>query len=211
MPTDTENQVGAGFTAMAAGDWSGARAAFAAIPELSDVPAALMGLANACYWLGDLDGMIESLERAYAAARHRSAPMLAAAAALSLLGYQKQFMGNMTAARGWLARAARLVETEVPELRGDLLAATSFVTDDPVESERLAREAQAIGRASGNADLELLTMAAVGNALVQQGRTQEGMAILDEAMAGAIGGECGQPLTVAHLSCMTMIVCSSYF
>ena len=54
-------------------------------------------------------------------------------------------------------------------------------------------------------------MTAVGNALVQQGRTKEGMALLDEAMAGAIGGECGDPLTVAHVSCMTMIVCSSYF
>ena len=117
----------------------------------------------------------------------------------------------MAAARGWLARAARIVETEAPQLRGELLGATSFVTDDPVECERLAREALAIGRANGNADLELLAMTAVGGALVQQGRTAEGMALLDEAMAAAIGGECGDPLTVAHASCMTMLVCSSYF
>jgi DNA-binding CsgD family transcriptional regulator/tetratricopeptide (TPR) repeat protein len=211
MPIDTEKQVGVGYAAMAAGDWSGAREAFVAVPELNDVPEALMGLANASYWLGDLDAMIDALEKAYAAARRRPAPMLAVAAALSLLGYQKQFMGNITAARGWLAHAARLVESDVPELRGDLLAATSFVTDDPVESERLAREALAIGRASGNTDLELLTMTAIGGALVQQGRTKEGMALLDEAMARAVAGACGQPLTVAHLSCMTMIVCSSYF
>jgi DNA-binding CsgD family transcriptional regulator len=211
MPTDIENQVSAGFGAMAAGDWSGARDAFAAVLEVDEVPEALMGLANACYFLGDLAGMMKSLETAYAASRRRPDPMLAAAAAMSLVGYHKQFFGNVTVARGWLARAARLVETEAPQLRGELLGATSFVTDDPVESERLAREALAIGRANGNADLELLAMAAVGGALVQQCRTAEGMALLDEAMAGAVGGEWGHPLTVAHVSCMTMLVCSSYF
>ncbi len=211
MLSDPESQVGTGFEAMASGDWSTARDAFAAVLDGAEIPEALLGLANACYWLGDLAGMMESLERAYAAARQRRDPRLAAAAALSLVGYHKQFVGNMAAARGWLARATRIVEAEAPELRGELLGGTSFVTDDPVESERLAREAMAIGRASGNADLELLAMTAVGGALVQQGRTAEGMAQLDEAMAGALGGECGDPLTVAHASCMTMLVCSSHF
>jgi DNA-binding CsgD family transcriptional regulator len=54
-------------------------------------------------------------------------------------------------------------------------------------------------------------MTAVGGALVQQGRIAEGMALLDEAMAAALGGECGDQLTVAHASCMTMLVCSSHF
>jgi len=196
---------------MASGDWCGARDAFAAVLGEGEIPEALLGLANACYWLGDLPAMMQSLERAYAAARRRPDPVLAAAAALSLVGYHKQFMGNVAAARGWLARAARIVEDEAPQLRGELLGGTAFVTDDPVESERLGREVLAIGRANGNADLELLAMTAVGGALVQQGRVADGMALLDEAMAGALGGECGDPLTAAHASCMTMLVCSSHF
>jgi DNA-binding CsgD family transcriptional regulator len=211
VPGAAESQVGAGFEAMAAGDWSGARDAFAAVLVVAEVPEALLGLANAYYWLGDLPAMMQSLERAYAAARRRPDPVLAAAAALSLVGYHKQFMGNVAAARGWLARAARIIEAEAPQLRGELLGGTAFVTDDPVESERLAREALAIGRANGNTDLELLAMTAVGGALVQQGRVVDGMALLDEAMAGALGGECGDPLTAAHASCMTLLVCSSYF
>jgi DNA-binding CsgD family transcriptional regulator len=211
MLSDAESRVGAGFEAMASGDWSGARDVFVAIVDRAEVPEALLRLANACYWLGDLAGMMQSLERAYAAARERPDPVLAAAAALSLVGYHKQFVGNLAAARGWLARATRIVETEAPGLRGELLGGTAFVTDDPVESERLAREALAIGRAKGSADLELLAMTAVGGALVQQGRTAEGMTLLDEAMAAALGGECGDPLTVAHASCMTMLVCSSHF
>jgi hypothetical protein len=46
---------------------------------------------------------------------------------------------------------------------------------------------------------------------VEQGRIEEGMSLLDEAMAGAIGGEGGDPLTVAQMSCMTMVVCGSCF
>jgi hypothetical protein len=117
----------------------------------------------------------------------------------------------MAAARGWLARGARIIEAEAPQLRGELLGATSFVSDDPVRSERLARQALEIGRADGNAELELLAMTAIGGALVQQGRTAEGLAVLDEAMAAALAGECSDPLTVAHTSCMTMLVCSSHF
>jgi hypothetical protein len=85
------------------------------------------------------------------------------------------------------------------------------VTDDPVRSEALARQAAEIGRSSGNSDLELMAMHAVGQALVQQGRTREGMSLLDEAMAGVIGGEGADPLTVAQMSCMTMVVCGSCF
>jgi DNA-binding CsgD family transcriptional regulator len=85
------------------------------------------------------------------------------------------------------------------------------VTDDPVESEALARRAAEIGRANGNSSLELMAMHAVGQALVQQGRTEEGMSLLDEAMAGVIGGEGGDPLMVAQMSCMTMVVCGSCF
>src|ERR1700760_3274416 len=196
---------------MAAGDWRGARDAFSAVLAVTEVPEALFGLANALFWLGDLAGTIANCEKAYAGFRRRGDAMFAAGAALSLVGYNKGYLGNTAAARGWLSRARRIVENEVPELRGELLGATSYVTDDPVESEALARQAAEIGRANGNSDLELMAMHAVGQALVQQGRTEEGMALLDEAMAGVIGGEYGDPLTAAQMSCMTMVVCGSCF
>jgi len=196
---------------MAVGDWCGARDAFAAVLAVADVPEALFGLANALFWLGDIAGTITSCEKAYAGFRRRGDPMSAAGAALSLVGYNKGYLGNTAAARGWLSRAARIVENEVPELRGELLGATAYVTDDPVESEALARQAAEIGRATGNSGLELMAMHAVGQALVQQGRTGEGMSLLDEAMAGVIGGEGGDPLMVAQMSCMTMVVCGSCF
>ena len=204
-------QVGAGFQAMATADWRGARDAFSAVLAVAEVPEALFGLANALFWLGDLAGTIANCEKAYAGFRRRGDPMFAAGAALALVGYNKGYLGNTAAARGWLSRAARIIENEAPELRGELLGATAYVTEDPVESEALARQAVEIGRANGHSDLELMAMHAVGQALVQQGRTEEGMALLDEAMAGVIGGEYGDPLTAAQMSCMTMVVCGSCF
>jgi DNA-binding CsgD family transcriptional regulator len=206
-----ESGVGTGFQAIAAGDWCGARDAFSAVLEVAELPEAFFGLANALFWLGDLAGTIANCEKAYAAFRRRPDPVFAAGAALSLVGYNKGYLGNTAAARGWLSRAARIIETEAPGLRGELLGATAYVTDDPVESEALARQAVEIGRANGNSDLELMAMHAVGQALVQQGRTEEGMSLLDEAMAGVISGEGGDPLMVAQLSCMTMVVCGSCF
>ena len=211
MTRVSEGGVEAGFQAMAAGDWGGARDAFSAVLAAAEVPEAFFGLATALFWLGDLAGTIANCEKAYAGFRRCPDPVLAAGAALALVGYNKGYLGNTAAARGWLSRAARIIEHEVPELRGALLGATAYVTDDPAESEALARQAAEIGRTTGNADLELMAMHAVGQALVQQGRTEEGMSLLDEAMAGVIGGEGRDPLTVAQMSCMTMVVCGSCF
>jgi len=210
-PAAAGTLVSAGFDAMAAGDWRGARGAFTAALEVAEVAEVFFGLASALFWLGDIAGTIANCEKAYAAFRRRGDLMFAAGAALSLVGYNKGYLGNTAAARGWLSRAARIIDNEVPELRGELLGATAYVTDDPVQSEVLARQAAEIGRASGNSDLELMAMHAVGQALVQQGRIEDGMSLLDEAMAGVVGGEGSDPLTVAQMSCMTMVVCGSCF
>jgi DNA-binding CsgD family transcriptional regulator len=194
---------------MAAGDWAGARDAFSAVLDVADVPEAFFGLSNALFWLGDLAGTIANCEKAYVAFRRKGDSMSAAGAALALVGYNKGYLGNTAAARGWLSRAGRIIDTEAPELRGELLGATAYVTDDAVRSEELARQAADIGRANGNAGLELMALHAVGQALVQQGRIEDGMSLLDEAMAAVIGGEAGDPLTVAQMSCMTMVVCGS--
>jgi hypothetical protein len=99
-PNVTERQVGAGFQAMAAGDWCGARDVFSAVLEVAEVPEAFLGLANALFWLGDLTGTIASCEKAYAGFRQRGDQMYAAGAALSLVGYNKGYLGNTAAARG---------------------------------------------------------------------------------------------------------------
>src|SRR2546429_1564381 len=89
---------------MATGEWRGARDAFSAVLEVAEVPEALFGLASALFWLGDIAGTIAYCEKAYAGFRRRGDLMFAAGAALSLVGYNKGYLGNTAAARGWLSR-----------------------------------------------------------------------------------------------------------
>jgi tetratricopeptide (TPR) repeat protein len=118
-PSVVQSQVGAGFQALAAGDWRGARDGFSAVLAAAEVPEALLGLGTALFWLGDIAGTIASCEKAYAGFRRRPDLIFAAGTALSLVGYNKGYLGNTAAARGWLARAARIIENEVPALRGE--------------------------------------------------------------------------------------------
>src|SRR6266496_5270633 len=81
----SEGRVEAGFQAIAAGDWPGAREAFSAVLEAAEVPEAFFGLATALFWLGDIAGTIANCEKAYAGFRRRPDPMFAAGAALALV------------------------------------------------------------------------------------------------------------------------------
>jgi hypothetical protein len=57
-------------------------------------------------------------------------------------------------------------------------------------------------------DLELCGMSQLGAVLVAQGRIEQGVALLDEAMAGCLGGEPGSFDTVAFTGCTTMVACA---
>ena len=54
-----------GETALAEGDWEGAREAFEAAIAADRSPEALDGLGRTLWWLGDVDGAIEHREGAY--------------------------------------------------------------------------------------------------------------------------------------------------
>src|SRR5699024_8101548 len=106
-------------------------------------------------------------------------------------------------------RGRRLIEENgLDELRGELLLIDASLADDLAAGEATAREALDLGRSVGDLDLELCAMAQLGAVLVEQGRTTEGIALLDEAMAGCLGGEASSPETVAFSSCLTMQSCA---
>lgn len=74
------------------------------------------------------------------------------------------------------------------DLHGWLLFARAYDCEDPATSERLAREAGDFARGVRDTDLELCALSQVGAALMAQGRVPEGVACLDEALAGALSG-----------------------
>lgn len=99
-------------------------------------------------------------------------------------------LGNKTAARPWFARAIRLVENEPPCLEQGYVAVTAIGcdVDDPAVLIERAELALERARRFGDVNLETKALADGGLAHVQAGRVNEGMAMIDEAMALACGG-----------------------
>ena len=83
-----------------------------------------------------------------------------------------------------------------------------YVSSDPDEQLALLRRALDGARASGDTDLELVAMADLGRALVFHGDVDDGLALLDEAMAGTYAGECQRLETVVWNSCSMLAACS---
>jgi tetratricopeptide (TPR) repeat protein len=119
---DSDSLLEAGDRALEAGEWLAARSSFEAALELEETPEALLGLGNALWWLDETEASLRSRERAYAAFRHRPDPFQAAVTALQLAYHYGANLGDVPAARGWGARAARLVEEfELAALEGWVL------------------------------------------------------------------------------------------
>ncbi len=201
--------LGEARAALVEGDWATARASFEAALEQEETAEALFGLSDALWWLGDTEGAVRFAERAYAGFRHRRDAASATLAAIALYFHYRVSLGNAAAGRGWLGRAARLVEEfELAPLEGWVLLMRAHNSGDPVESERWAREAREFARRSGDPDLELCALSQLGAALVEMGRVEEGESLLDEAMAASLGGEAGQLRTVVYTSCNMISACS---
>lgn len=201
--------VARGTAALERADWNAAREAFQAALDEAATPEALNGLGTALWWTNDLHGSVACREQAYAGFRRRGDLAEAALiACLLVLDYRKQY-GNSEASAGWLARASRLIEDEgVAEIRGWLLLARAYDSEDPSSAEQLAREAGIFARQAVDNDLELCALSQLGAALIAQGRVDEGVSCLDEALAAALGGEGAMPDTVVFTSCQMMLSCT---
>ncbi len=209
MAQHAELSLEAGRAALEAGEWSAAKSAFEAAVERAPTGEALLGLGEAVWWLGDVAESVRYRESAYAEFRRGNDPAQAAAVAVRLSLTYRANLGNRAASAGWLARAARLVdEFELAPLAGWVALIRAGGSADPAEAERLAGEALESARRFTDADLELCALSQIGSSLVTMGRVAEGIELLDEAMAGSLGGEGGSLNTVVFTSCQMMISCS---
>jgi ATP/maltotriose-dependent transcriptional regulator MalT len=198
--------------AIEAGEWSAAREAFEEVLERGESGEALYGLGMASWWLGDTSSSLRYWKRAYAAFRQRPDPAQALLAAFSLCLSYRMSLGNDAASRGWLGRAARLVEEfGLGPLSGWVLVARAYVETDSGHAEvgeSYARQALEVARSASDPELELCAMSELGAALVELGRVDEGVSLLDEAMAGALAGEGGGLETIVVVTCRTITSCS---
>ncbi len=200
--------VARGWELFGLADWQGARDAFqSALDAAPGDPDALDGLGQASWWMGERDAAIEYRREAFAGYRRAGSSRDAARLAIYQAG-EHRIDGKAAAANGWIGRARRLLadENALPEI-GWLEIEEAKRADDPGEAERHARAALDIAQTLGDPDVECMALAQLGRAVVSSGRVEEGMGLLDEAMAVALGGETSDPLACGDACCTTLVVC----
>ncbi len=166
-------------------------------------------LAEAAWWSGRSDDCIQARERAYAAHLEAGNGRRAALVALNLAtNYQNKLA--LSVAMGWLNRAQRLLndEPECPEhgYLSNTLAGVGLILGKVDDALDYARRTFEIGSRFGDRDLQAFGLSLQGSALVAKGQVNEGLALLDEATAAAVGGELSASAT-GGIYCSTIGTC----
>jgi DNA-binding NarL/FixJ family response regulator len=172
-------------------------------------PEDLDALADAAWWTCRVDEAIAARQRAHAGWL-RAGDARRAGRAAWLLYYDYLYRGEETVAGGWLRRARRHLAAE-PDCaeQGYLAFADAELAlwagrlDEAVE---LAERTTALGQRLGSPDLLALGLETRGRALLAEGRVEEGVGLLDEAMCSVVAGEL-QPLFTGWVYCHVIAAC----
>ncbi len=211
MAKATSDLIASGRAAMEANDWAAAFELFqeaAAAGVLS--PPELEDLARSAWWSGRPDDCIAAREQAYAGYTKSDDRKRAAMVALALA--EDHFHTRASAlGHGWLKRAARLLESEPEAVEHGWLTRTQAVIAFEENSDldtalELAERAHEIGAAFGDRDLQAISLHDQGRITVARGDVDEGMALMDEAMVAAVGGELGAFYT-GKIYCNMIDIC----
>jgi ATP/maltotriose-dependent transcriptional regulator MalT len=203
----------AGWTELGEGRWEAAAAAFDEAIAAQETPEAVEGLSWAAWWLDRADVVFDARARAYRLYKERGDPAGAARMATWLACDQLDFRGAVAVARGWLARAQRLLDPLEPgPEHGWLAFFDGYIAgasgDTARASERAVRAAD-LGRELGVPDLEMLGLALQGATLVTGAQVEEGMRCLDEATAAALEDEAEIPIAGAWACCFLVTACAA--
>ncbi len=204
----SDQHLDTGRAALAYGRWDEAVAAFENALAVDQTGDALAGLGEAWWWLGRNRVSIQTRERAFAAYLREDNPVAACSTGITLSISYLINLGNAAAAHGWLAKAERTMESAAPNpMQGWLWLLRGFLTSDPATSQELFERALENGRDNGDIDLELIARSDLGLCLVSGGKPDEGLVLLDEALAGSLAGEGRRLDTVVFTSCNMLTAC----
>jgi DNA-binding NarL/FixJ family response regulator len=188
--------------------WEAAREAYEGILSERDDPEALEGLGLALWFLGRIEEGVTARERAFdgfvRAGRYDEAGRTAA-----WVSHQHSLQGRSSAARGWLSRAERALDDPDCEGHGWVLVERARHAEQVEQCAEHARRAMEIARATRASDLEVFALSLLGQAEVRAGRVDEGMQLLEEAMAAASAGRVRNIHTLAEAYCNLIAACTS--
>jgi DNA-binding CsgD family transcriptional regulator/predicted negative regulator of RcsB-dependent stress response len=210
-PTSTDALARAG-EALMRGSWQEARELFETSLSLEETPEALEGLGVAASWLDDAETSDNVRERAYRAYRERGDRLGAARVAMSIAMTHIGFLGAPAVSRGWLRRASGLLQDlDRTPIHGWIALGEGFIAvvydKDAAKGRELSEEAAKLGRALGDVHLEMMATGQAGLCMVLAGKVREGMPLLDEAVAAAIGGELTDPSVITNTCCYMITAC----
>jgi ATP/maltotriose-dependent transcriptional regulator MalT len=190
--------VTAGRRAAASGDWARAHEELSSVDPAALEPADLETLADAAWWIFDERGAIQARQRAYAgySAAGDDARAGAVAARLAIDHFSR---GNPSVGGGWLAKAHRHLDGQ-PECfeHGMLWTMEATVRrhgGDLDGSIELAQRAAALARRLHEGGGLAMAIHTEGMAQIAAGQVQQGLTLLDEAMASVLAGELDPFLT----------------
>lgn len=198
--------------ALMRGAFQEARELFEASLAVEETPEALEGLGTAASWLDDADTAADARQRAYRAFHKRGAALESARVAMAIGMMHIGFMGAPDVARGWLRRAQRILEDVEPSpLHGWVALGRGMIAavydKDTATAVELSEEARAIGRAQQDIHLEMMGTGQAGLSMVLAGKVKEGMPLLDEAVAAALGGELSDLSIITNTCCYMLMAC----
>lgn len=163
--------------------------------------------AEAYLWANRHDESFTANERAYQAYLQAGAERRAGYVA-ALLTFHNAVRLDMAVARGWLAKAQKLLEPECREY-GYLALVVTLLKEAAGDWDAVLEQAghmDELGRRHKDPDLEALGLAFRGLVATRRGSLEEGGALLDEAMASAVAGELGM-LATGIVYCRMLTTC----
>lgn len=202
----------AAWDALERGRWEHARRDFESALAVAETAEALEGLGAVAWWLEDVPLVLASREQAYRLFRARDDRLGAGRMATELGFDYAVFKVEMAVASGWFQRAHRLLDDQdsVAErvwlaLREAELAYHS--AGDMDHTRKLAISAKELAAGIGLDDLEMMSVALEGLALVGLGQVPGGMRLLDGATAAAVSGEMSDLKAIAATCCFMVFAC----
>ena len=162
--------------------------------------------AEAAWWTAHPDQSIDALERSYAAFSLEGNSQRAAHVALILVDRLSDRL-QPAQATGWLQRATRLLDGRPVSVEHGYLELALARNSGSVEGMmQHATSAADIGTRFGDQDLQTFGLMIQGMAHVAQGHVEQGMSLIDEGSAAAVGGELS-PYATGVVYCITIAVC----
>ena len=210
-PIGSDDEIlGTARAAYAARDWAAAAEAFGDVRTRRELAIHdLSALADAAWWLGDVDAASDAAEEGYRRSLQGEDQAGAAMKALEI-GYSAFLRGDAVVGSGWIGRAQRLLEDREEGVEHGYLRYIAFegalVGSDAEAVADAAREIQAFGHRYGDPNLLTLGTMGEGRALLRLGRVAEGMRLLDDA-ALALGGDDLTPEWAGNLYCHLVAAC----